>query len=155
MLIARVLMVLSAGIAFILGALHVVYTFWGAKLMPRDSALQIRMSQISPIITKETTMWRTWIGFNASHSVGAILFGAVYSYLSLSHGEFLSQSPFLLLLGLLFLIAFAVLAKRYWFSAPFRGILLATAFYVAALVLNFCQVPSYNVTLPRKACAAP
>jgi hypothetical protein len=39
-------MVLSASIMLTLGVLHLVYTFWGPKLTPRDRALQISMSQI-------------------------------------------------------------------------------------------------------------
>lgn len=53
MLAARILMVLSASIIFTLGVVHLVYTFWGPKLTPRDPALQISMSQISPVITKK------------------------------------------------------------------------------------------------------
>jgi hypothetical protein len=70
MLAARILMVLSASIISTLGVVHLVYTFWGPQLTPRDPALQVSMSQISPVITKETTMWRAWMGFNASHSMG-------------------------------------------------------------------------------------
>ena len=58
---AKILMVVSASIIFTLGVLHLVYTFWGPKLTPRDPALQISMSQISPVITNETTMWRCWV----------------------------------------------------------------------------------------------
>ena len=61
---ARVLMVVSASIIFTLGVVHFVYTFWGAKLMPREHAAQISMSQTSPVITKETTMWSCWVGIN-------------------------------------------------------------------------------------------
>ncbi len=43
---ARILMVLSASIIFALGVVHLVYTFWGPKLKPRDPALQISMSQL-------------------------------------------------------------------------------------------------------------
>ena len=75
---ARILMVLSASIIFTLGVVHLVYTFWGPNLTPREPALQISMSQISPVISKETTMWRCWVGFNASHSMGLILFGLVW-----------------------------------------------------------------------------
>src|SRR5258708_1414334 len=56
-LAAKILMVLSASIIFTLGVVHLVYTFWGPNLTPRDPALQISMSQIVPVITKETTMW--------------------------------------------------------------------------------------------------
>jgi hypothetical protein len=71
MLAARILMVLSASIVLTLGVVHLAYTFWGPQLTPRDPALQVSMSRISPVITKETTMWRAWVGFNASHSIGA------------------------------------------------------------------------------------
>ena len=62
----RVLMVVTASTVFLLGVVHFDYTFWGQELTPRDHALQISMSQISPVITKETTVWRCWVGFNAS-----------------------------------------------------------------------------------------
>ena len=119
----------------LLGFIHLVYTFSGSKLLPRDRDLRKRMEEISPVITCETTMWKAWVGFNASHSYGAILFGAVYGYLALVHSAFLLQSVFLLSLGLLLLGGYAFLGKRYWFSVPFRGILLATVLYVAALII--------------------
>jgi len=53
------------------------------------------------------------------------------------HSAFLFQSTFLLSLGLLLLGGYAFLGKRYWFSVPFRGILLATVFYVIALIINW------------------
>lgn len=80
-------------------------------------------------------MWRAWVGFNASHSYGALLFGSVYGYLALMHSDLFFQSSFLLGLGLLLLLGYAFLGQRYWFSAPFRGILLATTLYAAALVI--------------------
>jgi hypothetical protein len=131
--IARVLMVFSAGIMLTLGVAHLVYTFWGPKLTPRDPALQISMSQISPVITKETTMWRAWVGFNASHSMGAILFGLIYGFLAIAHSQLLFHSPFLLIVGLAMLGGFFVLGKVYWFSVPFTGISISLACYVASI----------------------
>jgi hypothetical protein len=32
-------------------------------------------------------MWKAWVGFNASHSYGAILFGLVYGYLASMSSE--------------------------------------------------------------------
>jgi len=125
----------SAAIILLLGLAHLLYTFYGPKLLPRDRELKARMQEVSPVITRQTTMWKAWIGFNASHSFGAILFGAVYGYLSLAHSAFLFESKFLLSLGLLLLFGYVFLGKRYWFSIPFRGILLATALYVFALLV--------------------
>src|ERR1035438_8524915 len=135
-LAAKNLMVLSASIILTLGVVHLVYTFWGPKLMPRDPALQISMSQISPVITKETTMWRAWVGFNASHSMGLILFGLVFGFLALAHGQLLFQSPFLLVVGLAMLGGFVVLCKVYFFSVPLTGISISLACYVASIALS-------------------
>jgi hypothetical protein len=135
-LAARILMVLSASIIFTLGAIHLAYTFWGPKLMPRDPALQISMRQISPVITKETTMWRCWVGFNASHSMGLILFGLVFGFLALAHSQFLFQSAFLLVVGLAMLGALVVICKVYLFSVPLAGVSISLACYIASIALS-------------------
>ena len=132
-MIARVLMVVSAGIILALGVTHLAYTFWGSKLTPRDPALQVSMSHISPVITKETTMWRAWIGFNASHSMGLVLFGLIYSFLAIAHTKLLFQSPLLLVVGLAMLGGYLVLGKVYFFSVPFTGICISLASYVASI----------------------
>ena len=126
----------SAAIILLLGIAHLVFTFYGPKLQPRDAALTARMKEVSPVLTRQTTMWKAWIGFNASHSNGAIFFGLIYGYLALEHASFLFQSPFLLLVGLVMLAGYVFLARVYWFSIPFRGITLATGLYVVALVVN-------------------
>ncbi len=134
---APLLVAASAAVILALGILHLLYTFRGPKLLPRDADLQARMSEVSPIITRETTMWKCWVGFNASHSLGAFLFGAVFGYLALWHGALFFESDFLQWLGLLTLVAYVFLGKRYWFSIPFRGIVLATILYVLALAANW------------------
>jgi hypothetical protein len=78
-------------------------------------------------------MCKAWVGFNASHSVGLIAFGAVYADLALAHGEVLFASPFLLALGLLVLLGYALLARAYFFRAPLRGMMQAVALYAMAL----------------------
>jgi hypothetical protein len=135
-LAAKILMVLSASIIFTLGVVHLVYTFWGSKLTPRDPALQISMSQISPVITRETTMWRAWMGFNATHSMGLILFGLVFGFLALAHSQLLFQSPFLLIVGLAVLGGLVVLSKLYFFSAPLTGVSISLVCYVAGIALS-------------------
>ena len=127
----------SAAIILLLGLIHLLYTFRGTKLHPRDVTLVERLKDVSPIISRETTMWKAWIGFNASHSFGAILFGLTYGYLALVHSAFFFQSSFLQALGLLFLAGYVFLGRRYWFSVPFRGIVFATALYVAAFLVRW------------------
>ena len=129
-----ILMTLSAGIILALGTLHLVYTFSGPKLQPRDPELQAAMSRVHPVITRQTTMWRAWVGFNASHSMGAMLFGLVYGYLALFHSELLFHSAFLLGVGSVMLAGFTALGKIYWFSIPFVGITVSFVCYVASII---------------------
>lgn len=124
----------SGAIMVLIGLLHLLDTFRGHKLWPRDAELQERMSTVSPNITSKMTMWKAWVGFNASHSFGAILFGVVYGYLALRHSEFLFGSLFLLAVGLVMLCGYAFLGKRYWFSIPLRGILLSLTLYTLGLI---------------------
>ena len=138
--ISPFLIAASAAILLFLGLVHLLFTFYGPKLLPQDRALITRMQETSLVLTQETNMWKAWIGFNASHSLGAILFGAVYGYLSLAHGAFLFQSTYLLSLGLILLFFYLSLAKRYWFSVPFLGILLSTVLYIVALFTNYLQI---------------
>ena len=132
---AQGLVVASAAVSLFLGVLHLVFTFSGPRLKPRDPALQARMSETPPVMTRQTTMWKAWIGFNASHSFGPILFGAIYAYLAMAHPSVLFQSIFLVAIGGLLLLGYVILAKLYWFSAPFRWAVLALACYAAGFVI--------------------
>ncbi|MBK8761162.1 MAG: hypothetical protein IPM03_12170 [Sulfuritalea sp.] len=128
------LLAASAAIILCLGTAHLWLTFRGTALHPRDESLTARMREVTPRLTRQTTMWRAWVGFNASHSFGAMLFGLTWGYLALAQPGVLFASVFLRGLGLVLLAGYAVLGWRYWFSIPFRGIALAAALYVAALI---------------------
>ena len=80
-------------------------------------------------------MWRAWVGFNATHSLGLILFALVYGYLALAAPRLLFGAGFLGIVGLAALVGYTFVAHRYFFRTPFRGILIATALYTAGLVV--------------------
>ena len=81
-------------------------------------------------------MWRCWVGFNATHSMGLVLFGLVFGFLALAHDQLLFRSPFLLVVGLAMLGGFVVLGKVYFFSAPLRGVSISLACYIASIALS-------------------
>ena len=58
-----VLIAASAAVIFALGALHLWYTFHGNKLHPRDPELRARLEQVPLVLTRQTTMWKAWVGF--------------------------------------------------------------------------------------------
>lgn len=126
----------GAGIVLFLGMLHLLFTFYGERFHPRDAQLKAQMEASPLVLTRQTTVWRAWVGFNASHSYGAILFGVVWGYLAMRQAPFLYSSWFLLGLGMVVLLAYLALARLYWFSVPFRGLLLATVLYGAGLYVK-------------------
>lgn len=134
-MLAQTLIVASAAIVLLLGTLHLLLTYFSAKFVPRDADLTAHMQCVSPAISPQTTLWRAWIGFNASHSLGAMLFGALYGYLGLLHLHMLLDAPLLLAIGLLFLGTMLVLAQRYWFRVPLLGIGLALLLFALGTLL--------------------
>lgn len=132
-MLATVLLVVSAAVLFSLGAIHLVITFVGPKLKPRDPALLARMREVSPGITGRASMWDFWVGFNVSHSMAALLYGAIYGYLAIAHPDLLFSSVYLLAVGALTLGGLLVVGKIYWFRAPLIGISVSLLCYVAGV----------------------
>lgn len=135
MTIASVLMLCGTSLMGLLGAVHLLYTYRGNKLDPRDPGLRAAMERSALVITRQTTVWRAGKGFNASHSLGMIALALVYGHLALVQASALASSPFLAALGLGVLLAYLGLAWRYFFSIPFRALALATLLYAVGWVL--------------------
>jgi hypothetical protein len=133
---AYLLIAASAAVLGTLGSLHLLYTYHGNKLEPRDPAVREAMQRTNPVITRQTSVWRATKGFNASHSLGIIAFALVYGYLALWRPQVLGGSPFLSALGMAVLLAYLVLAGRYFFSVPFRGVALACVLYASGWALS-------------------
>ena len=133
-MLASFAMLLSAAIIGTLGTLHLFYTFVGPNLHPRDPRLIRRMQQTAIVLTGDTSVWRAWIGFNASHSFCAMLFALVYGYLAIAQPTLLFGAPFLLAVALLLLGALLWLAWQYWFRIPLIGIALAFLSCVVSVI---------------------
>ena len=133
---AYILIAASAAVLGALGCIHLLYTYRGNKLDPRDPSVREAMERVNPVITRQTTVWRATKGFNASHSLGIIAFAFVYGYLALWRSDVLGGSLFLLALGMAVLLAYLALARRYFFSIPFRGVAVACALYASGWALS-------------------
>lgn len=138
-MISRILVGASAAIALLLGFLHLTYTFFTRKLNPRDEELERLMRQVSPRLTRQITMWKGWIAFNTTHSLGIILFGVIYGYFSLFAWTLFVHSAFFTGLGIVFFAANLLVAKKYMFRSPLMYLALAAAFYVAGVVIAIAK----------------
>jgi hypothetical protein len=111
----------GASIFGLLGIVHVLYTFFSRKFLARDPVVVDAMKGTSSRISRGTTMWRAWIGFNTSHSLGAMLLSAFYLLLVGQHMDVLARSSSFAVLPVIASAAYLLLAQRYWFAVPFRG----------------------------------
>jgi len=131
----QILLIVGASIFGVLGAVHLLYTFFTNKFDAHDASVTEAMKGTSPTLTKETSMWRAWIGFNASHSLGAMLVAAIYIPLTVSYFPVIQASIWFSVLPVFIGLSYLTLAKKYWFKIPFTGVLIATLCFSGAAVL--------------------
>jgi len=132
----KLLLVAGCGVFVVLGIAHFVLTMFTNKFEARESRVTADMTRVSPILTSKTSMWKTWIGFNISHSLGAIVFGLVYIIIALENYDYLKTSTALNVLLLVVPLILLMLAVRYWFDKPRNGILVGFGLILISLVLR-------------------
>jgi hypothetical protein len=134
---SQLLIIIGAAIFGLLGTAHLLYTFFTNKFEAFDASVCEAMKGTSPVITKQTSVYKAWIGFNASHSLGAMLVAAFYIPLAMWHFYIIEQSGWFLWLPVVIGISYVWLAKRYWFNVPFVGCsVYLVCFTVAAVLVN-------------------
>ena len=117
----------------VLGALHGVFMLmdlrWPRRLVPADPALRAAMAGGRlRLAGTATDIWRAWVGFNLSHSVGAMLFGA----LAIAWPAVSAGSDALAWVPAGVAAVYLAIGLRFWVSVPNAGIALATLAFVAA-----------------------
>jgi len=137
--VIAILLFLGSGVFGLLGALHAIYTLLDLRnprrLVPADpSVAQAMANSALRLSGGRTDMWRAWIGFNFSHSLGVLLvaglaFWAGSRFNTLPVGVII---PVLTLVGCLYL----VLALLYWFRIPAIGVAIGTSCFAAAWILS-------------------
>ena len=132
--IAKYLWIIGSLPLIILGATHLMYTFFTNKFSSRNNVVEQEMKTSFPVLTKATTMWKAWIGFNASHSAGCIYIGVINLIVAIEY-EAVLQSAAFLSLNITTILFYCWLAKKYWFRIPLTGVLIATCCFIAAAVL--------------------
>lgn len=120
----------------LLGCVHLAYTFFSDRFSPRDATVEAAMKATTPRLTRRTSLWSAWVGFNASHSLGAIAFAAIYLVLAVGHGSVLATSGTLRWLALAVALSYLALAVRYWFRTPLIGIAVGCACFATAAFLG-------------------
>jgi hypothetical protein len=77
-----ILLILGGAVFLVLGCLHTAYTLLDLHdpryLVPDDPSVAHAMANsVLRLSGGRTDMWRAWIGFNFSHSLGVLLLGVL------------------------------------------------------------------------------
>src|SRR5262249_11241052 len=104
------------------------------RLAPVDPSVVHAMANSALRLSRgRTDMWRAWIGFNFSHSLGVLLLAALAVWAgSRINALPIGSIPAVTLIGCLYL----VLALRYWFRSPAIGVAIGTGCFATAWVLS-------------------
>lgn len=127
----------AGGLPFVLlGAAHAILTPLNLGdrkgLSPSDPQLAEAMARSSPLLTRRVDMWRAWIGFNFSHSLGALAFGGLVILIGRSAEHFAQHASVAVPFAALVAAAYLWLAINYWFRTPIAGCALSLALFLAA-----------------------
>ena len=133
--VASVLMVAAAAVPLVLGGLHLLLTWRGPKLTPADPAVTEAMRGTSAQLDPSTNMWRLWVGFNASHGIGAVQYGLVFGILAITAPEVLFTSWPLMIVAIAVPVAYLLVGLKYWFRVPTTGVGITAALAIAAVTV--------------------
>jgi hypothetical protein len=123
--IAQTLFVASVFIFLGLGILHGVLTLRDLQdprtFTPLDPQLRQAMERSSIAIHPETNLWRAWLGFNLSHSLGLVIFGGAGMTIGLLDFEIYARSILLQSCFLSIATIYLILSIKFWFVSPAIG----------------------------------
>ena len=134
--LSRYLFLAGALPFLVLGTAHAVHTprlpTERKGLSPSDPSLAEAMARSRVLLTRRTDMWRAWVGFNFSHSLGILLFGAVVVLVGRTPVSFGQNAAIFLPLAVVVSLAYLGLGLAYWFRTPLIGITVSLALFSAA-----------------------
>jgi len=133
-----ILLILGGTVFGVLGGLHAIYTLLDLRkprrLVPVDPAVAHAMANSAVRLSGGAMdMWRAWIGFNFTHSLGVLLLAALAIWAGARINRLpVGIIPALTLIGCIYL----VVAMRYFYRSPAIGVAIGTGCFAAAWVLS-------------------
>jgi hypothetical protein len=134
----KLFLIIGSGIFILLGVIHTIYTLQDLdeprNFTPPDKELRHAMQKSAVALNPAINLWKAWLGFHFSHSLGLLMFGGAALYISVFHPSVFLQSRLLQLFFVLIPMIYLALSLKFWFVSPavFCGISMA-CFLLAAI----------------------
>lgn len=140
---SRYLFLLGALPFVVLGIVHALATPLKPEdskgLSPRDPAYRQGMTGQTVLLTRRTNLWLAWVGFNLSHSLGAVMFGVVVLLVARSPAAFEANWPVFIPLAVAVSGIYLAIGLRYWFRTPIIGILISNVCFVSSAMMRLLR----------------
>lgn len=105
-------------------------------LSPRDPEYRQGMAGQTVLLTRRTNLWLAWVGFNLSHSLGAVAFGLAVGLVGRTPETFAANGPAFLPFAIVVSGAYLAIGLRCWFRTPIAGIVVSSACFVLSGALR-------------------
>lgn len=133
---AEILWEIASIISIIIGLVHFWGTLWSKLLYPTDSNLMKAMKEVSINIDKNAIIWKTWLGFNVTFSVGLIFFGATNFYLANEHFELINGLSFISIASIIAMVAMVWAAYKFLIGKVVRAFSIVLILYIVSVFLE-------------------
>jgi hypothetical protein len=133
--------IIASSIFVLLGLVHGVLTLKDISnprtFTPLDAALREAMQKSAIAIHPNTNLWRAWLGFNLSHSLGIIFFGGTFLCIGIYQPSLFIQSLILQVCATVVSAIYVVLSVKFWFINPAIGSGVALTCFSFATLLSY------------------
>jgi hypothetical protein len=135
-----ILFAVGAALFALLGVAHGVLTLRDLHapraFTPTDESVRRAMAETPLRFAPQTTMWKAWVGFNLSHSLGLVIFGTFFGALALHDFGTVADHPLVRFGAAAGGLIYFVLALRFWFWIPALVSAIGTLCFVLSTVLT-------------------
>ncbi len=133
-------LIYAAGIVYLLlGSGHGILTLSDVvkprTFTPVDDNVRGAMQGMPIRLNPHTDLWRAWLGFNLSHSMGVVLFGTLLVVLARTGMPAYLDHLSWQIGTILFSLAYVLVSASYWFWMPTLGSGIATGCLMLASVV--------------------
>lgn len=135
----QILLSIAAAIIILLGGFHGFLTirdlYDPRSFTPTDDSVRKAMQNQPIRLHPSTDLWKAWLGFNLSHSLGLLVAGGTLLAIALFDPELFINHLSIQLSALAVAGIYLVLSLKFWFSSPAIGSGIITLCIFAAILL--------------------
>jgi hypothetical protein len=136
----RLLLAIGGALYVLLGVVHGVLLLRDLRVprtfTPHNDSVRVAMQNTTVAIHPSANLWRAWMGFNLSHSLGLLLAGIVLLSVVVQDFDMFGGSLLFKTAAIAIATAYVALSKAFWFRDPLIGSSIGLACVIGASIAS-------------------